>query len=42
LLPDEEAPVCSVYLMAKAHGTRSAPAQLMLDTALAHLPTDRP
>jgi DNA-binding transcriptional LysR family regulator len=37
LLPDDEAPVCSVYLMADARSVRSAPAQLLLDTALAHL-----
>ena len=37
LLPDDEALICSVYLMANGHATRSAPAQLLLDTALAHL-----
>jgi LysR family transcriptional regulator, transcriptional activator for bauABCD operon len=37
LLPDAEAPVCGLYLMASAHAVRSAPAQLLLDTALAHL-----
>lgn len=37
LLADEEAPVCSVYLMANARAARSAPAQLLLDTAQAHL-----
>jgi DNA-binding transcriptional LysR family regulator len=39
LLPDDEAPICSVYLMANGHAARSAPAQLLLDTALAHLQT---
>jgi LysR family transcriptional regulator, transcriptional activator for bauABCD operon len=39
LLPDDEAPVCSVYLMANGKGSRSAPAQLLLDTALVHLRT---
>ncbi len=39
LLADEEAPVCSVYLMANAQAARSAPAQLLLDTAQAHLQT---
>jgi DNA-binding transcriptional LysR family regulator len=37
LLPDAEAPVCTIYLMAKAQPVRSAPAQLLLDTALDHL-----
>jgi DNA-binding transcriptional LysR family regulator len=37
LLSDAEAPVCSVYLMANAGSVRSAPAQLLLDKALAHL-----
>ncbi len=37
LLPDAEAPVCCIYLMASAGSARSAPAQLLLDTALAHL-----
>jgi DNA-binding transcriptional LysR family regulator len=35
LLPDDEAPICSVYLMANGNAARSAPAQLLLDTALA-------
>jgi hypothetical protein len=37
LLRDDEAPICSVYLMANGHAARSAPAQLLLDTALVHL-----
>jgi hypothetical protein len=37
LLSEAEAPVCSVYLMASARSVRSAPAQLLLDTALVHL-----
>ena len=39
LLPDDEAPICSIYLMANGHAARSAPAQLLLDTALMHLQT---
>jgi hypothetical protein len=39
LLPDDEAPICSMYLMANGQAARSAPAQLLLDTALAHLQT---
>jgi DNA-binding transcriptional LysR family regulator len=37
LLSNDEAPVCGVYLMANGQSTRSAPAQLLLDTALSHL-----
>lgn len=37
LLSDAAAPVCGVYLMASARSVRSAPAQLLLETALAHL-----
>ena len=37
LLPDDEALICSVYLMANGNAPRSAPAQLLLDTAVAHL-----
>jgi DNA-binding transcriptional LysR family regulator len=37
LLPEREAPVCTIYFMANASSTRSAPAQLLLDTALGHL-----
>jgi DNA-binding transcriptional LysR family regulator len=37
LLHEGEAPVCTVYFMANASSTRSAPAQLLLDTALRHL-----
>jgi LysR family transcriptional regulator, transcriptional activator for bauABCD operon len=37
LLRDADAPVCTLYFMANASGIRSAPAQLLLDTALAHL-----
>jgi DNA-binding transcriptional LysR family regulator len=37
LLPYDEAPICSVYLMANGHAARSAPAQLLLDTAVTHL-----
>jgi DNA-binding transcriptional LysR family regulator len=37
LLPERDAPVCTVYFMATASGTRSAPAQLLLNTALEHL-----
>jgi len=37
LLPTREAPVCTLYFMAAASNIRSAPAQLLLDTALAQL-----
>jgi len=40
LLPDAEAPICTIYFMANASSTRSAPAQLLLDTALAYLQRD--
>jgi DNA-binding transcriptional LysR family regulator len=40
LLPDSEAPTCTIYLMANASSIRSAPAQLLLDTALAYLRQD--
>jgi DNA-binding transcriptional LysR family regulator len=40
LLPDAEAPTCTIYFMANASSTRSAPAQLLLDTALAYLQHD--
>lgn len=36
LLPDDQAPKWSVYLMAASHGARSAPAQLLFETAAAH------
>jgi len=32
-------PICSVYLMANGNAARSAPAQLLMDTALTHLQT---
>lgn len=41
LLPDVEAPSCTIYFMANASSIRSAPAQLLLDTALACLEQDR-
>lgn len=42
MLAPDEAPVCTIYLMASAKGIRSAPAQLLLETALAHLePAER-
>lgn len=37
LLPDSSAPVCTIYFMAAANKRRSAPAQLLWDTALRHL-----
>jgi DNA-binding transcriptional LysR family regulator len=37
LLPDVEAPTCTIYFMANASSIRSAPAELLLDTALAYL-----
>jgi len=40
LLPEAEAPICSIYLMADAQAVRSAPAQLFLDTARTHLEAD--
>jgi len=40
LLPDAEAPNCTIYFMANASSIRSAPAQLLLDTALAYLRQD--
>jgi DNA-binding transcriptional LysR family regulator len=40
LLPDAEAPSCVIYFMASASSIRSAPAQLLLDTALDYLRQD--
>jgi DNA-binding transcriptional LysR family regulator len=40
LLDDLEAPTCTIYFMANASSIRSAPAQLLLDTALACLQPD--
>lgn len=40
LLPDADAPVCTLFFMANASSIRSAPAQLLLDTALAYLQQD--
>jgi DNA-binding transcriptional LysR family regulator len=37
LLPDSGAPVCTIYFMAAANKPRSAPAQLLWDTAMRHL-----
>jgi DNA-binding transcriptional LysR family regulator len=37
LLSNDEAPICPLYLMANGQAARSAPAQLLLDTALSHL-----
>ncbi len=34
LLPDSEAPVCAIYLMARRSSAHSAPAQLFLDMAI--------
>jgi len=42
LLPEAEAPVCTIYLMANAENVRSAPVQLFLDTALNHLDQSGP
>jgi DNA-binding transcriptional LysR family regulator len=41
LLPDGEAPICTLFFMANASSVRSAPAQLLLDTAMAFLQQDR-
>jgi DNA-binding transcriptional LysR family regulator len=40
LLADVEAPTCTIYFMANASSIRSAPAQLLLETALAYLQQD--
>ena len=40
LLPNSDVPVCTLFFMANASGIRSAPAQLLLDTALAYLQSD--
>jgi hypothetical protein len=40
LLPDAEAPICTLFFMANASSVRSAPAQLLFDTALAYLQRD--
>lgn len=40
LLPDDQAPRWNVYLMSRARSVRSAPAQLLFDTAVAHFAKD--
>jgi LysR family transcriptional regulator, transcriptional activator for bauABCD operon len=40
LLRDADAPVCALYFMTNASGIRSAPAQILWDTALTHLRQD--
>jgi DNA-binding transcriptional LysR family regulator len=42
LLSEADAPICPIYLMTNAEPARSAPAQLFLDIALAHLQGERP
>jgi len=39
LLPASTAPVATIYFMASRGATRSAPAQLLLDTVLRHTNT---
>ena len=39
MLPESEAPRCTIYLIANTDGIRSAPAQLFLETAMLHLET---
>jgi hypothetical protein len=40
LLAEDAAPVCTLYFMAAADAVRSAPAQLLWETALRHLRKD--
>jgi DNA-binding transcriptional LysR family regulator len=40
MLPDDLVPKWNVYLMGRPHGARSAPAELLFETAAEHFATD--